>query len=92
VVSALLNQSPRPDRGVRALDQPRPVWVLCQWSEGVDEPVPAFATHETVELLLCDFWDARTGACREHWMDRRHVLARSIDTNAPRAPHPTAAP
>jgi hypothetical protein len=80
-VSLLLNQRPAPTAGILTLPRARPVWVACLWdhSDGrVKEVVPAVATHRAGDLVLCDFWDPRSGESREHWVEKKFVRNRPI--------------
>lgn len=82
-VNLLLNQRPAPTAGILTLPRARPVWVACLWdhSDGrVKEVVPAVATHRAGDLVLCDFWDPRSGEAREHWMEKTFVRNRPILT------------
>jgi hypothetical protein len=95
-MTLLLNQQPRPARGVVALEHPETVWVGCIWDHGEDrvkEVVPARATHRAPGLVLCDFYDPRSGPSREHWMEEEFVRERIVPAteHAPRR-HPAAAP
>jgi hypothetical protein len=98
-MSLLINQQPAPSGKPTPLASPRPVWVGCLWDHGgeqVKELVPAMATHTYEDLVLCDFWDPRTGSSRQHWMEKEFVrdrptsIAQRRDEQAP--PHPAAAP
>ncbi|MEH3067202.1 MAG: hypothetical protein PGN15_03790 [Aeromicrobium erythreum] len=97
-MSLLINQQPTPSGTPVPLAQPRPVWVGCLWDHGgeqVKELVPAVATHTYESLVLCDFWDPRTGANRLHWMEREFVRDRPTSIAPPKRPtsdHPAAAP
>lgn len=98
-MSLLINEQPEPSGTVTALLEPRPVWVGCLWDHGeepVKELVPATATHTCGDLVLCDFWDPRTGQNRAHWMEEEFVRDRptSIAPSKmkPVTDHPAAAP
>ncbi|MCO7240894.1 hypothetical protein [Aeromicrobium sp. CnD17-E] len=95
-MSSLVNEQPAPTAGVVPLPQPRPVWVGCLWQhdgDQVKETVPAWATHRSGTLILCDFWDPRTGDERAHWMEASFVRPRPIRTRTPQVRrHPAAAP
>ena len=97
-MSLLINQQPAPSGTPVPLPEPRPVWVGCLWDHGdqhVKELVPAMATHTADGLVLCDFWDPRTGGSRVHWMEEEFVRDRPVSIKTPPAatsPHPAAAP
>jgi hypothetical protein len=96
----LVNQQPPPTSGITALPRPLTVWVGCLWNHGdhtVKEVVPARATHRADGLVLCDFYDPRSGPSRVHWMEEEFVKERVIapSTRPARQPdvvHPAAAP
>lgn len=97
-MSLLINQQPAPSGKPVMLASPRPVWVGCLWDHGderVKELVPAVATHTYEGLVLCDFWDPRSGSSRQHWMEREFVRDRPTSI-APQphadVTHPAAAP
>lgn len=97
LMGLLINQQPTPSGTPVPLPEHRPVWVGCLWNHGgeqVKEMVPAVATHTHGELVLCSFWDPRTGPSRDHWMHRDFVRDRpvSIAPKAPAPDHPAAAP
>lgn len=98
-MSLLINQQPEPSGDRVKLDDPRPVWVGCLWDHGdqkVQELIPATATHTCGDLVLCDFWDPRTGEDRTHWMHEEFVRDRPTAIGAsqrnPSPNHPAAAP
>lgn len=96
-MSLLINQQPAPSGTPVPYAEQRPVWVGCLWNHGgehVKEMVPAFATHESGDLVLCSFWDPRTGPAREHWMHRDFVRDRPVAITRPKptTEHPAAAP
>lgn len=97
-MSLLINQQPAPTGVPTVLAKPRPVWVGCLWDHGgerVKELVPAMATHTYENLVLCDFWDPRTGSSRQHWMEREFVRDRPTSiapSSRPTSDYPAAAP
>lgn len=89
-----LNAQPSPDSAPSGSVPPRPVWVATIW-DGPDgktkDLVPATATHEVGELVLCSWYEPRADT-RHFWMLREHVRDREVKHTRHTTSHPAAAP